>query len=235
MKNEWVCVILQIKYKLVWKRKNQEKMDDIILCTSWRNRMECQKKIQGATDIPLNGHGRKQAQELAAYLKKEQEAGRFSAGCVYTSPQRRAAQTAQTVADALLIPCVPLDGIREMKMGDWEGLNWRTVKQRYRESYESWNADRRYVRTPNGESYNDLLKRAFDAIGEILDREQERENVLVVSHSAVLMAVRCYLDGYSFEEDNMVGRYKTKNTEVVAIQAEDLIDARKRFYDELAE
>ena len=74
-----------------------------------------------------------------------------------------------------------------------------------------------------------------EKIGEILDREQERENVLVVSHSAVLMAVRCYLDGYSFEEDNMVGRYKTKNTEVVAIQAEDLMNARKRFYDELAE
>ena len=199
--------------------------------TEWNVR----KKIQGATDIPLNDHGREQAQELAAYLKKERKAGRFSAGCVYTSPQRRAAQTAQTVADALLIPCVPLDGIREMKMGDWEGLNWRTVKQRYRESYESWNADRRYVRTPNGESYNDLLKRTFDAIGEILDREQERENVLVVSHSAVLMAVRCYLDGYSFEEGNMVGRYKTKNTEVVAIQAEDLMNARKRFYDELAE
>ena len=199
--------------------------------TEWNVR----KKIQGATDIPLNEHGKKQAEELASYLVKEQEAGRFSAGCVYTSPQRRAAQTAQTVADALHIPCIPLDGIREMKMGDWEGLNWRVVKRRYKDSYQSWNTNRRYVRTPNGESYNDLLKRTFDAVDEILEREQNRENVLVVSHSAVLMAARCYLDGCSFEEENMVGKYKTKNTEVVALEAEDLLNARKRFYDEMAQ
>ena len=48
--------------------------------TEWNVR----KKIQGATDIPLNDHGREQAQKLAAYLKKERKAGRFSAGCVYT-------------------------------------------------------------------------------------------------------------------------------------------------------
>lgn len=50
----------------------------------------------------------------------------------------------------------------------------------------------------------------------------------MVTHSAVLMALRCYLAGRPFEE--MVKRYKTKNAEVVVIPAEEIREAAGRFY-----
>lgn len=192
------------------------------------------KKIQGSTDIPLNDHGCEQAKMLAAQLVGQKEAGKFSAACVYTSPQLRAAKTAQAVAEALCIPCIQIEGLREMCMGEWEGMNWRRVRKKYKDFYLEWNADRRFMKTPHGESYNDMLERVLEALSGILEQEKEN-NVVVVTHSAVVMAVRCYINGDSFDEANMIGKYKTKNTEVAAIDAELLRSAIQRFHEEMKE
>ena len=70
-----------------------------------------------------------------------------------------------------------------------------------------------------------MLERTLEALKVIL--AQETENVLVVSHSAILMALRCYIAKLPFEE--MVKRFKTKNAEVVEIAEEDVRDAIRRF------
>ena len=181
------------------------------------------KKIQGKTDIPLNENGRKQAKELAEKLVAEQ----LPAVRVYTSPQLRATETAQAVADALGLACEELDDLREMDLGEWEGLNWDIIKSEYGEKYYYWNTHRRYVRTPGGECYNDVLERTLNALSYIL--EKETEDVLVVTHSAILMSLGCYLAKLPFDEEEMVGRFKTKNAEVVEIEADKIQEAIDNF------
>ena len=183
------------------------------------------KKIQGKTDVPLNENGRKQARALAERLLKKQQNGFLHVKSVYTSPQLRAEDTAMAAAKLLEVPCIRLDGLREMDLGEWEGMNWERIEADYGETYYYWNGHRRYVHTPGGESYNDVLKRTLDALRVILDKEES--DVLVVTHSAILMALRCYLAKLPFEE--MVARFKTKNTELVEIDAEDILKAMVRF------
>lgn len=179
------------------------------------------KKIQGKTDIPLNENGRNQAKVLAKRLAGE----KLLVAKVYTSPQLRAAETAQTLADALGVECICLSDLREMDMGEWEGYNWDSIQESYGEVYHHWNEHRRYTHTPGGESYDEVLGRTLMALKEILERETE--DVLIVSHSAILMALRCYLAGLPFEE--MVRHFKTKNTEVVEVSAEEVSEAIMRF------
>lgn len=179
------------------------------------------KKIQGKADIPLNKNGLRQASALADYLVQEQ----LRVVCAYTSPQFRAVQTAQIAADALGIECVSMSGLREMDMGEWEGSNWDTIAETYGETYTYWDEHRRYTHTPGGESYDEVLGRTLMALKEII--EHERENVLIVSHSAVLMALRCYLAKKPFEE--MVSHFKTRNAEVVRISAENVKEAIARY------
>lgn len=188
------------------------------------------KKIQGSADIPLNENGKRQAGELAARLVKLRREGEFQAVRVYTSPQLRAAETAEAVADTLELSCIPLDGLREMSLGKWEGLSWKRVCEEFPKEYRAWNSQRRYRKTPEGESYQEVVSRAFSAIACILERE--REDVLVVTHSAVLMAVRCYMDDCPFEEREMLERYRADNTEVVELSGEELAQAVKRFREE---
>lgn len=183
------------------------------------------KKIQGTTDIPLNENGVAQATGLAYELAEKMQRGEFHVAKAYTSPQLRAAETARIAADALGVECISLDGLREMGLGEWEGSNWDIIKETYGETYYHWNGHRRYTRTPGGESYNEVLERTLEALKIIL--EQETENVLVVSHSAILMALRCYIAKRPFEE--MVKSFKTKNAEVVEISAEDVREAIRRF------
>ena len=179
------------------------------------------KKIQGTTDVPLNENGLRQANALAEKLVTEG----YQIVRAYTSPQLRASVTAQIAADALGIECVPLEELMEMNLGEWEGSNWDRIEAEYKDVYHYWNTHRRYVKTPEGESYNDVLARTMKALSYILERESG--NVLVVTHSAILMSLRCYLAGRPFEE--MVDYFKTKNAEVVAIDAEEIRTAIKRF------
>ena len=152
------------------------------------------KKIQGKTDIPLNENGIRQAKELACQLVEED----ISVKHVYHSPQLRAAETARIAAEALHATCIPLDGLVEMNLGSWEGSNWRVIERENSPEYQEWRKDRRYVRTPGGgECYNDVVKRTLDAMEYIMKRENG--DVLIVTHSAIIMALRCYIAGLPFD------------------------------------
>ena len=181
-----------------------------------------QKKIQGTTDVPLNANGLRQARLLAEKLVD----GSYKIERAYTSPHLRAQVTAQMVAKALGIECVVLPDLAEMDLGVWEGDNWPNIEEVYGEVYHYWNSHRRYVRTPGGECYNDVLKRTFRALEYMM--KNVKGNVLVLSHSAIMMSLRCYLAGGCMDDETMLD-YRAKNTEVVAIDAEEIKKAIKRF------
>lgn len=183
------------------------------------------KKIQGTTDVPLNENGLRQARELAEKLVEE----KYTINHVYTSPQLRAQVTAQTAATALGVECISLDDLAEMDLGVWEGDNWPNIEEQYGETYYYWNSHRRYVCTPGGECYNDVLKRVFKALEYIMKRETG--NVLVVSHSAIMLSLRCYLEGLCMDDETMLD-FRTKNAEIVAIEAEEIKLAIERFSHE---
>ena len=187
------------------------------------------KKIQGTTDIPLDEKGIQQAKRLAETLLEKQRNGELHLDRVYTSPQLRAAETARIAAEALHATCIPLDGLVEMNLGSWEGSNWRVIERENSPEYQEWRKDRRYVRTPGGgECYNDVVKRTLDAMEYIMKRENG--DVLIVTHSAIIMALRCYIAGLPFDE--MVRKFKTRNAEVVMIESFKIIDAIARFKKE---
>lgn len=192
--------------------------------TEWNVR----KKIQGKTDIPLNENGICQARELADELQRDD----IRVNHIYHSTQIRAEQTAGIIAEALHARCVPLDGLAEMNLGIWEGDNWRAIEQKNSPEYQNWKKDRRYVRTPGGgECYNDIVKRTLRAMEYIIKRENN--DVIIVTHSAIIMALRCYIAGLPFEE--MVRKFKTKNAEVVMIESFKIIEAIGRFKREEAQ
>ena len=187
------------------------------------------KKIQGTTDIPLDEKGIQQAKRLAETLLEKQRSGELHLDRVYTSPQLRAAETARIAAEALHATCIPMDGLVEMNLGSWEGSNWRVIERENSPEYQEWRKDRRYVRTPGGgECYNDVVKRTLDAMEYIMKRENG--DVLIVTHSAIIMALRCYIAGLPFDE--MVRKFKTRNAEVVMIESFKIIDAIARFKKE---
>ncbi len=179
--------------------------------TDWNTKGQ----IQGQTDIGLNEAGRRQARELGAMLQEKN----LRVAAVYSSPLKRAVETAGIVSKKLELPSYIFPGLQEICFGKWEGLTWDEVKTNDPEYYQDWYTNRRYQRTPDGESYQDMLERVISALRRII--ETEAADVIIICHSAVIMALRCFLNDDSFTD--MVKKYKVGNAGIVELSAEDIM------------
>ena len=81
------------------------------------------KMCIGTTDIPMGETGLAQAAQMARMLPP--------VTAVFSSPLTRAVQTAQAIG----MPVAVLDGLREMYAGEWDGLTFDEIRQRYPELY----------------------------------------------------------------------------------------------------
>lgn len=167
-------------------------------------------RIQGSCDIELNDTCIKQAEELG----KELLAKKYSFSKVYSSSQKRAVKTADILSKITNVEHVTIAGIEEMNLGEWEGLSWSEVKDKYSIEYEEWFIKRRYTKPQKGESYQDMLERVLASIYKIIN--ENPENVIIVTHSAVIMSIQCYLTNTPFDE---MTKFKTYNGSIVEIDS----------------
>lgn len=164
--------------------------------------------IQGKHDIPLNSTGIEQAHSLAGHIRSQ----KINISHIYTSHLKRAYQTANILSGELNIPFDILPGLEEVDLGEWEGRTWHEVKEIFPSTYNEWYLNRRYTKSTGGESYNDMLIRVVAALTKLT--ASCKDNVAVVTHSAVIMALMCFLNDVPFEQ---MLDYKVRNASVTAI------------------
>lgn len=108
----------------------------------------------GRSDPPLSAAGRLEARARMASL---------SGAVVYSSPLRRARETASYVS----APVVVLDDLAEIAYGQWEGLSWSEIDTKWpdlaRHKQQDWFA----VTPPGGESWEQVSVRAARALERI--------------------------------------------------------------------
>lgn len=105
----------------------------------------------------------------------------------YTSPLRRAVQTAEIVCRGKNLRPILDESLKEINMGDWEGLLYDDIKRQYREDYEAfWQYPHQY-NPKKGETFYMLQ----DRVGQFLRRvvDTDTGNILVVSHAAAIKAL----------------------------------------------
>lgn len=142
-----------------------------------------QRRFQGGQDIPLNETGRNQARQIAARF----DGTRLNR--IYHSPLSRAVETAQIVCERAAAELVSVPDLREVCMGEWEGMDFAQAKARTPEAYARYAADRKRVAPPGGESFEALQVRALRAMEPILSCETG--DFAVVAHGAIFKALFC--------------------------------------------
>jgi probable phosphoglycerate mutase len=115
-------------------------------------------------------------------------------GLVYSSPLKRAMSTAERVA---LNGVTPIDGLKEMDMGEWEGLTTDEILERWPGSMDtiySHGVDLR--RGGHGESWGELTARVSNTIATL--KPDVGAPTVVVAHGG---AIRSYISSLTTTGD----------------------------------
>jgi broad specificity phosphatase PhoE len=136
-------------------------------------------RIQGQLDPPLSKEGRRQAERLALRL-----AGRRFAA-FYSSDLKRAWETSQAVARSIGSEPRALPALREIFLGDWEGLRIEEIAERFPEAWARWAEAPDWDLVPGGEGAALFEARVSAALDEIF-RRHDSGDVIAVTHGGVI-------------------------------------------------
>ncbi len=159
---------------------------------------------QGVTDGDLSGAGLHQAERLARWHD--------GVAAVYSSPLRRARETAGPMARRHEVEHRIVPGLAEMAFGDWEDHTPEAIAARWPDDWA-----RIYVggedapRGGSGETYAGVAARMGEAIAGIAANHPEGR-VAVVSHGGAIRAYVTSLIGVGFQQRHRLA--EPRNTAV---------------------
>ena len=172
--------------------KSQIIMTRIILVrhgqTAWNVGSGAGERFRGQIDLPLDDMGLAQARALAERLATHPIAA------VYSSPLKRAMETAQPTAQKLGLLVQPLPGIIDINYGDWQGLSHDEVAQAHPDLYPRWLETPHRVKFPHGESLRQVRLRGMAALKDASTRHEGRA-ILLVAHQVVNKVLVCAMLG----------------------------------------
>ena len=140
--------------------------------------------LQGRSDFPLNEMGREQARRVGAFFREQ--GVRFDA--VYTSPLRRAVQTAALIAGET-VPLRVDERLIEMDYGPYEGMDLRAPAPEVLAFFR----DFVNVPAPAGREKLSAVTARLGAFLEQLRPEAEERDILVSTHAIALKGALEYL------------------------------------------
>lgn len=168
--------------------------------TEWTGR----SVLCGQTDVPLSELGQAQAKALGELMRGR----RFDA--LWSSPLRRARDTASAMGTAIGHAVVTDSRLQEMNLGQLEGATFGDLPRGPGTFRDRWQRQPGSVRFPRGESVADVGKRTWQVLEELYDRHPSG-HVLVVSHMFAISAMLCKV--FSIR----VGKFRTFAVDVASV------------------
>lgn len=162
-------------------------MTEIILVRHGQTGWNTGRVYRGRADVGLDEVGMKQAELLGGYLAE------LKLDAVYSSPLRRALDTAVALTQHQAINVQVSDGLIDFDYGKWQGLSDEEVRKSYPALHHRWCTAANLVTMPGGESLSDVKKRALPVVDEAVGGYDGR--VVLVSHRVVNKVLICSLLG----------------------------------------
>ena len=147
--------------------------------TDWNTK----RLLQGATDIPLNQNGIEVAQLTAEGLREA------AFDLIFTSPLKRARETAEIIRGERKIPIIPDERLREISFGPYEGLccqkdGWNIPDPDFGNFFMN---PGEYVPPEGGESIRHLCERTTEFLQELIHHPDYQDKTILLSgHGAVV-------------------------------------------------
>jgi broad specificity phosphatase PhoE len=159
----------------------------------------------GATDIPLDETGVRQAIELG------QRFSNIKLDAIVTSPLQRARRTAEAIGNVTGHTPIVVPGLSEMDFGDAEGLSFQQVVEQFPELRDDLTSIGNLDLTfPGGESRRGFAERILATFLGIIER-YEGQRVAAVAHGGVIGTLYAQLH---HDPDPEMARYAVANCSI---------------------
>jgi broad specificity phosphatase PhoE len=172
------------------------------------------KRFQGRSDPELSPLGRAQAEALGRALR------RFRLAAAYVSPMHRAVETAEIALREAGLPFTPVEELKELSLGDWEGSTVDEIRGQTGDPYRAWLEAPLDCPPPGGEPLPDVSARVLGAVDRIAAMHRDDEDVLLVAHGGVISVYACHLLGCSF---NHLWRLRIDNASLTVAKPPRLV------------
>ena len=143
-------------------------------------------RYQGDHDIELNQVGIKQAKLAAKYLSRVEFAN------IYSSPLKRTLFTAEKIRGRRDLDIEVRDDLKEMSFGEWEGLKFHEINEKYHKDYQNWLEDPYNNRPTGGENFKEITERTTTEINRVVSENIDGTSVAVVAHGGVILSLLVY-------------------------------------------
>lgn len=144
--------------------------------------------FRGRKDIPLNETGNREAEAIAHTLKNK------NIDAIYTSPLKRSVQTGEPTEKIFGIKSIPIQEFIDINYGEWEGLTFSEVQNKYREQYALWENKPEKVRFPGGETLEETRERSFKGFKNIIKNNPDK-SILIIPHRVINKILLCGILG----------------------------------------
>lgn len=153
-----------------------------------------ENRVQGNSDTLLSDQGLLQIKRLPSKLAT----ANFTAA--YSSDLLRCVNTAQAAIEGRELTVQLEPAMRECSYGEWEGLLYTEIRDRYPDGYARYHSHELDFSPPGGgESVKDIFARVSQFSGRLRATHSE-EDLLVVGHSGSLSALVVAVLGLPIEK-----------------------------------
>jgi len=135
---------------------------------------------------------------------------------IFSSPMKRALETAKIIGDILNTPVESENDLAEMRLGAWKGLTEEEVSRQYPADYLLWNTRPADLTLPNRETLYEVQQRILQAIVRIKERSTTFP-VLAVTH---VTPIRSLIIHYQRLDMNVYRTINIQNLSVFRLQLE---------------
>ena len=158
-------------------------MTHLIIVRHAESAFNLQNRIQGHQDSQLTPKGLNQARRLAGRIRH------FHIDKIYSSDLGRAYSTTREITTHLKKAKIIRDPkLREILLGDWEGMTPEEVDKLYSKGYRKWLKKPSACVIPNAEKIGHFRRRVTTRVQEIA-RQNKGKTVLIVTHGGVITAL----------------------------------------------
>jgi len=191
-------------------------MAKIYLISAAESEGDLYRVAQGQRDGYLTDFGKRQSLALEEYFADKE------ISAVYSSGQDQARATASAVRGKKDLSVTQDEGLSEMSLGPWEGVNWGNIAYNNPGEYKNFNTAVHEWHVSGAETPKQVISRMLDTVRKAAN-ENKGKAIAMVSHMFAIRLLIAELEGIPLEKLSGFSGVNPADIFIIEAESDELI------------